>query len=428
VPRRRAVIREALQNVTVIDPHCHLRPEKPSADTLADLVLYHNVWIELVSSGMGQYATTTAGLPHELADPGLPAPERVRRALPYLSNIRTTTAGLLLRWLLHDLYGVGVLSEHNLDDVCALVVQRGRDAGWQETVLRQHCRIEASITVEAGAPCTPALRKGREMPPTNLANGKQSPAAMLAAMAAQWGQEIGTSAHYRRIVEQFVARLSSEEYAFVALWPPAYMTPELADEARITRIIGRAQRGLPLSQTELGSFSYFGAQCLLDALRATPIRTIQCMVGAEVLPPHRSIPQWNDRFTHSVARLAGSFGDFHFNLTAASDAYTQDLAILAKHIPNISVAGYWWHTLYPLDVRRALEARLDAVPLNKIIAFFSDAYHSEWCYPKLKLVKQITEDVLVDRVERGWYTLDMADDIVQRLFHDNPKDIYNLTR
>jgi hypothetical protein len=48
------VVREALDNTKVIDPHCHLRPEKPCADNLADILLYHHVWIELVSSGMPQ--------------------------------------------------------------------------------------------------------------------------------------------------------------------------------------------------------------------------------------------------------------------------------------------------------------------------------------------------------------------------------------
>jgi hypothetical protein len=66
------------------------------------------------------------------------------------------------------------------------------------------------------------------------------------------------------------------------------------------------------------------------------------------------------------------------------------------------------------------------VPGNKIIGYFSDAYHAEWCYPKLKLVKQIVEDVLTERVERGWYSLDLALQLIERLFYQNAREIYAL--
>jgi hypothetical protein len=207
---------------------------------------------------------------------------------------------------------------------------------------------------------------------------------------------------------------------------PAYMTDELADDANVARIIEKAREGKSLSRVELGSVSYYGMDHCLEELRKTPIRTIQLIVGAEVLLPHRSITEWEGCFTAAVARLACKFEDFRFNLSTASDLYTQDVGILAKHIPNISVAGYWWHTFYPFYIRKSLETRLDMVPASKIIAFFSDAYHCEWCWPKLRLVKQILGEILVDRVRKGWYDLDTALSIVPTIFHDAPKAIYGL--
>ena len=66
------------------------------------------------------------------------------------------------------------------------------------------------------------------------------------------------------------------------------------------------------------------------------------------------------------------------------------------------------------------------MPVSKIIAFFSDAYRCEWCWPKLRLVKQIMGEVLVDRVTRGLYDLDTALSIIPTVFHDAPKEIYGL--
>ena len=176
----------------------------------------------------------------------------------------------------------------------------------------------------------------------------------------------------------------------------------------------------------MGRLSYVGLVNIVGGLRATPVRTIQLIAGVEVLPPSRSITSWGGGFSGAIGRLAIANEDFSFNLSSAADAYTQDVAILAKHIANVSVAGYWWHTFYPHYIRKSLEVRLDTIPCNKIIGFFSDAYHCEWCYPKLKLVKQVLADILVERVERGWYDLDLARDIIWKLFYENAKEIYGL--
>ena len=134
--------------------------------------------------------------------------------------------------------------------------------------------------------------------------------------------------------------------------------------------------------------------------------------------------EWGPQIVASLARLAGEFEDFRFDLSAATELSIQDLAILAKHVPNISVAGYWWHVLYPGPVRRSLEMRLDAVPANKITAFFSDAYHAEWCYPKLRMVKGILEQILLERVASGWYDEETALSLPRQLFYENPARIY----
>ena len=422
----REAIREALAEVCVVDPHCHLRPHRPTADNLADIVLYHHVWIELVSAGMDQFAVTKAGLPHELVEPQMEPLERVRRALPYLPRTENTAVGLMLRWLLRDLYGIEGLTEANVEQAALLVEERGRQASWQEELLRGRCGIEASITVERGTPCGGGVHLASEGIPINLADGKRSPGQVLAAMEQRLGREMRSAADFRSLLAKVVREELPDGCRFVGVWPLPYLTPLGASEAAATRGLRRAREGHPLGPEELGGFSYYALISLLEELRATPVRTVQVIVGAEVLPPHRSITHWSGSFTGAMGRIANAHEEFRFNLSSASDAYTQDIAILAKHIPNVSVAGYWWHTFYPLYIRKSLETRLDMVPGNKIIAYFSDAYHAEWCYPKLRLVKEIVADVLSERVERGWYSLDLALDLVQRLFCDNAREIYGL--
>jgi hypothetical protein len=421
------LIRRALDETPVVDPHCHVRAAKPAADSIADIVLYHHVWIELVSAGMGQREVTTTGLPHELGDPGMDPVERVRRSLPWLREIRSTTIGLLLSWVLRDLYGLaGELDEANLERVARLVAERGRDRTWQESLIRERCKIESLVTVEQGTPCCPEVRQGRELAITSLASGKQTPHEVLAGLERTFGRELRSARDIRDGLARAVAGLDTARLRFVGLWVPACIAPGLSSESDVAATLAKVRGRHPLSPAEIGGFSYFAAGALLEELSTTRLRTVQLIVGAEVLPPHRSIPDWDGAFVGALGRLAGRFEDFAFNVSTASDAYTQDLGIVAKHVPNVSVAGHWWHTFYPRYIEKAIETRLDMVPMNKICAFFSDAYHSEWVYPKLTMVKAVWAEVLTERCDKGWCDLDTALDVVRKAFHDNPKRIYGL--
>ena len=422
-------LKAELDSVSVVDPHSHLRPDRPQADTLADLVLYHHVWIELVSAGMPTTAATRAGLPHELADPGMAPEDRLKAALPYLPEIANTTCGWMLRTLLADLCGLpgGELTSANLDEALAAVAARAGHPGWPEQLLGERCGLEKTLTVEGSerTPSDPRVGRGLEQN-LNLVSGRLGPRESLDALSRQLGRELTTAAQLAEAMHERGRALSARGLHFVGLWLLPHLRWLSPRDQEVTQVLARAAAGAALSPEELSAFTCFSLRHLLAGLRTGPVRTIQVLVGAEVLPPHRSLTHWSPEFTGALGRLAGEHEDFEFNCSSASDLYTQDLAVLAKHVPNISVAGYWWHTLYPFYLRKSLETRLDIVPASKITAFFSDAYHAEWIYPKLRLVKQVVGEVLGDRVARGLCSPDLALSLVRRLFRDNPRRIYHI--
>ena len=226
--------------------------------------------------------------------------------------------------------------------------------------------------------------------------------------------------------QQSSKAFDNKYYKFAGIWIIPEINSTMADEAAITKIIRKAKEGKPISADGAGSFCYFGTCCFLREMRKYKVRVIQLLTGAYVIPPHRSVTRWNKDFIEALGKLAYDFEDFHFNASTASDIYTHDLGVLAKHIPNISLSGYWWHMLYPFYIKKSLETRLDMVPINKIVGYFSDTYHSEWCYPKLKMVKGILLEILSERLKKGWYDVQLAVDIVNKLFYENPKRIYQI--
>jgi len=425
----------------VLDVHCHLRSEKPTADSLADILLYHHLWIELVSSGMPATEVSKAGLPHEVADPGMPPEERVRRALPFLHNIRNTTLASFLRTMLEDLYGVpgGKLDESNWEKVFEAVARRAKDPEWEQRLFERECGIERAITVEHIPPLgearpyggsrakrTPRFEFGWEAPDIFFRGRKGADRENLAGLERSLGVELRDAKSYREGLTAAVEKVLARDVRFVGTWLPHNFALTDCSDAQLAGILRRARKATELSLEDRSRFSSYSLRVLFDALRGSPVRTVQVIMGAEVHRPHRSIACFGDELLRGMARLFGECGDLHFSLSSASDLFTQDIAILAKHFPNVSVAGYWWHTLYPFYIRKSLETRLDIVPANKIIAFFSDAYHAEWCYPKLRLVKRILADVLAARVESGLYTEDIAVSLVKDLLHGNAKRLYRL--
>jgi hypothetical protein len=423
-------LRAAIEACPVIDPHSHIRAWRPQADNVADIVLYHHVWIELVSAGMPPDATSRAGLPHEVADPGMAPLDRVRAALPYLHHLRNTTCGSLLRVLLRDLYGLerGLLDASTLDEVAERVAARAADPGWRQELLGTRCGIRKMLTVERSdrSACGEVIGRGLEGVPTNLVSGKQTAAETLAGIEHRLGSDLRTGDDLEAGMYGLGREYSAGGLHFAGLWLLPQVSWREASGTAVTPVLERARRGEPLSPGDLSEFTCLGLRGFLAGLREGPLRTLQLIFGAEVLPPHRSITHWDPALPGMLGRLATAYPDFHFNCSTASDAHTHDLCILAKHVPNISLAGYWWHTLYPHTIRKSLALRLDMVPANKIVAFFSDAYHAEWCYPKLRLVQRLLGDVLLERVNDGTYTPDVALSLVPDLLHDNAARLYGV--
>jgi len=418
---------DALATTPVYDPHAHVRPDRPAADTIADIVLYHHVWIELVSSGMPATAVTKAGLPHELADPDMEPVERVRAALPYLDNLRATTSGWLLRTLLRDIYGVpdGRLTAANLEQVAAVVAQRVQERAWADRLLGEICGVERVLTVDgSGVPYGARIGRGVESGAISLVSGKLSPQQALAALCEHLDSEPTTGAALGAAIHEMGRKLARSGSRFVGMWLYPFWRFGDPRESEVTQVLERARAGRSLSHEQHSAYTSLAVRRLLEGLEEGGLCTIQLIAGAEVLPPHRSIPHHGSELVGSIGRLAGAFERVHFNCSTATDLGIHDLAILAKHIPNVSVAGYWWHTLYPPLIRKSVELRLDAVPTNKVVGFFSDAYCAEWVYPKLKLVKRIVGEVLTERVVQGLLEAEVALSVVRAWFSDNGRRIY----
>jgi hypothetical protein len=95
-------------------------------------------------------------------------------------------------------------------------------------------------------------------------------------------------------------------------------------------------------------------------------------------------------------------------------------------LPNFSLAGYWWHNFFPHYIKETIDTRLDLLPLNKQIGFFSDAYHLDWLWGKAFIVRKCMANVFARKVMAGQYTVDDCLDIAREICYQTPKTKFGL--
>lgn len=75
-----------------------------------------------------------------------------------------------------------------------------------------------------------------------------------------------------------------------------------------------------------------------------------------------------------------------------------------------------------------MEERLDMVPADKQIGFFSDAYCVEWSYAKAKMVLNQLAIVLAQKVGQGQYTRSDSVQIARAIMFDSCHDLGGAAR
>ena len=149
-------------------------------------------------------------------------------------------------------------------------------------------------------------------------------------------------------------------------------------------------------------------EAFLSRLEAeAPGVVFQFSYGAEPLP-HETSSRLTQRSIAQVAEMIARHPRLRFMCFLSSGHANQSLCTLCRELPNLSLAGYWWHNFFPSTIRRVMEERLDMLPLNRQVGFFSDAYCVEWACAKAHIVRRQLAEVLAGKIRQGQYTRDDA--------------------
>ena len=427
-------LEQALAEVPLFDVHTHLIDGHLAAKGLHDVMLYHMLITELYSAGCPNGARLT-GFP--LWPTREETRQRIEQALPYLPLIRNTSMSWLLRQTLADLYGWREpLTRDNWQKLDGMIRERSEDRAYAYGIL-DRAKIERS--------CAEFARRGggtnRDRLYYSLEWGffsrtqwgeydtalyelercwgrlPESPSPIGGGSRPATDRTIHSVDDVKEAVQYYVDHMPYDKVISMATHISTDIDFHPVSEAEMAAALKqRASAGT----AERDTYASFVNELFLTALDAHAHEIVfQFSFGAEPMP-YETASRLSQTTIKQVAEMIARHPKLRFQCFLSNMAANQSMCTLARELPNLTLAGYWWHNFFPSAVRQVMDERLDMLPLNRQIGFFSDAYCVEWSYAKALLVRKLLAQVLMGRIERGQFSFNEALSVARAILYEEP--------
>lgn len=434
-------LESALATLPVIDVHTHLVGGKLGARGLHDILLYHMVVSDLYAAGCPTGARLTQY-------PGWPTQEEAHRrldeAIPFLPHIQNTSSYWGVRLILRDLYDWNEpITASNWRNLDSIVRERSEDRAWHHSILdrlkilRTGTEIARRENGEDDERLQYALEWGfftrtqwgefdTALYELERCWGKTptSPSAIGGGKRPATERTIRTLDDVHAAVKHYVKSIPYERVLATATHISTDIDFRLVNDSEMEQALSRRENA---GAEERDIYASYINEDFLSALelRGREI-TFQFSFGAEPLP-FETGSRLSQRTIAQVAEMIGRHPNLRFQCFLASRHANQSLCTLARELPNFSLAGFWWHNFFPDTIRQIFAERLDMVPLNKQVGFFSDAYCVEWTYGKMVIVRKQMAEVFATKIEQGQYTLDEAIQIAAVILLQTPINLLGMS-
>jgi len=433
-------LEQGLDELPLIDAHTHLVGGRLGARGLHDILLYHMLVSDLYGAGCpsGARLSEFPKWPDKAE-----AEARILEALPYLTHIRNTSMFWLTRVVLKDLYGWDQpITADNWRKLDGQIRERADDRVWHHSVLdRLHIQRTCAEFARRGAGVDDdRLQYSLEWGFFTRAQWGEYDTALY-ELERCWGQQPAGStpigAGPRPATERTIRTVEDVHAAvqyYVDTIPYAHLVSMathlstdieygvVSDDEMTAALARRPQAGL----AERSLYAAYVQEVFLSALEAHADELVfQFSLGAEPLP-FETGSRLNQRTIAQLADMIARHPRLRFQCIVSSRHANQSLCSMVRELPNFSLAGFWWHNFFPSIMAQVLDERLDMVPANKQVAFFSDAYCVEWTYGKWMMVRQVLAQALALRVERGQYSRDDALAVARSILYESPQTLLGL--
>jgi hypothetical protein len=380
--------------------------------------------------------------------PGWPTKEeahaRLEEAMPYFPLVRNTSISWGARIILSELYGWNEpVTNDNWRKLDDMIRERADDRSWHRNIMKRAkvTRASTELARREGGVDDEILQYSLEWAFFTRCQWGEYDTALY-ELERCWGRKpespspIGTGP--RPTTERIIKTVEDAHAAIdwcVEQIPPDMVTStathlstdidyspvsaeKMADALKRRDSAGPAERDI---------YASYINEIFLETLekRLGDSVVFQFSFAAEPLP-YETASRVNQKTIAQVAEIIGRHPKLHFQCHVASAHANQSMCTLARELPNFSLAACWWHNFFPSIMQRVLAERLDMLPVNKQVGFFSDAYCIEWTYAKTRMVKKVLERVFAEKIALGQYDEDLAVSIAKSVLFESAQSLLKL--
>lgn len=411
-------IRERMDTMEVADVHTHLGVSGfRQARTLADIVSYHWLNVELVRAGADVLSEKDAD----------DSDSYMEKVLPCFPAIRNTSNHYCLMGMLKDLYGFNerTLTENNWRLADKAVRSHADDSSWVIKVLDKARINKMVVAYRDGMPDN----SGRFIP-YEYGEYMFVAASSRESLSTFFGSESTLPRNADEIkagIEKRVEALKNEHGVRVLhIWIRDTWSYKPWEERDVDKMLQRVCKGETLNINEEDRLISFSADAVAEAAGRNNmvIQLFHGMWGYPEKAPKSKASFWNPDFLRRLPGYVAGHPDTVFDIFLGTRIPSHEAASIARTSRNLVVSGGWWQAFTPSTLVTFFRDRLEMLPNTAWNAFFSDGYIVEWVYAKLLLTKSCLARALAELVDEDFLTIDDALNVAQQLLHDNALKIY----
>jgi hypothetical protein len=403
-------LHDALRDIRMIDCHEHLQRDRelPKRDDIhIGRFFVHYANCDLVSAGM-----PAADMARVQTDPGLAPADRWALLEPWYRRAWNTGYCEALRIAWRDLYGIEDLTRNTAGALTEAM--RSQIAPGFTRAVFDRAGIEVAMTNPFGPKLIFNPDFGTDCFICDMVDGFTG--FPVAELAAQTGMDIHCLDDYLAVIDFYFERDAACAGAFKV--GRAYDRTLHWEDVPRDRVEGTFNRLLAFNDRP----DRRDVQALEDFVLHYLCR--KCGEYGIRMKFHTGIQEGNGNIIANsraalMANLFMKYPKTGFDIYHISYPYEEELAVIAKNFPNVTIDFCWMWVINPAAARRALSDMLDAVPASKIHGFGGDYIFVEGSYGHAVMARREIARVLAEKVEEGRFSENYALQVGRMLLHDN---------